>query len=136
MKRWVTSKKAEMDQEDIDRELFELAREWMAVSKLRKLPGHVAKKSDAALWKKFRQHPRRSSIVKNAQNSTKLPVDTAQCDQNMGWGHFTREVFKLGMDPITCKNHLLGDCLYFTYPYGWLTICFCLQVSQLQIICM
>jgi hypothetical protein len=43
MKRWVTGEKAEMDQEDIDRELFELAREWMAVSKLWKLPDHVAK---------------------------------------------------------------------------------------------
>jgi hypothetical protein len=41
--RWVTGEKAEMGQEDIDRELFELACEWMAVSKLRKLPGHVAK---------------------------------------------------------------------------------------------
>jgi hypothetical protein len=39
MKRWVTGEKAEMEQEDIERELFELAREWMSVSKLRKLPG-------------------------------------------------------------------------------------------------
>ncbi len=49
MKRWVTGEKEEMDQEGIDRELFELAREWMAVSKLRKLPGHVAKETDVAL---------------------------------------------------------------------------------------
>ena len=34
MKRWVTGEKAEMDQEDIEREWFELAREWMAVSNL------------------------------------------------------------------------------------------------------
>ncbi len=45
MKRWVTGEKAEMEQEDIDRELFELAHEWMSVSKhqVRNLPGHVAK---------------------------------------------------------------------------------------------
>jgi hypothetical protein len=42
----------------------------------------------------------------------KLLVDTAQCDQIMGWGNFTREV--LGIDPNTCQNHLLGDCLYST----------------------
>jgi hypothetical protein len=32
MKRWATGQKAEMEQEDIDRELFEFACEWMAVS--------------------------------------------------------------------------------------------------------
>ncbi len=46
IKRWVTGEQAEMDQDDIDRDLFEFAREWMEVSKLKKLPGHVAKKSD------------------------------------------------------------------------------------------
>ena len=56
MKRWVTGEKAEMDQEDIDRELLESAREWMAVSKLRKLPGHVAKETDVALWKQFLEY--------------------------------------------------------------------------------
>ncbi len=53
MKRWVTGQKTEMEQEDIDRELFELAREWMAVSKLRKIPGHVAKETDVVLCKQF-----------------------------------------------------------------------------------
>ncbi len=50
MKRWVTGEKAEMEQDDIDRELFELACECMAVSMLRKLPGHLAKETDVALW--------------------------------------------------------------------------------------
>ncbi len=44
MKRWVTGEKVEMVQEDNDRKLFELAREWMAVSKLQKPPGHVQRK--------------------------------------------------------------------------------------------
>jgi hypothetical protein len=50
IKRWVTGhgEQAEMDQDDIDRELFELAREWMAVSKLKKLSGHAAKETDVA----------------------------------------------------------------------------------------
>jgi hypothetical protein len=52
MKQWVTGQKAEMEQADIDRVLFELAREWMAVSKFRKIPCHkchVAKETDVAL---------------------------------------------------------------------------------------
>ncbi len=36
MKRWMTGEKAEMEQDDIDRELFKLTCEWMSVSKLRK----------------------------------------------------------------------------------------------------
>ncbi len=63
MKRLVTGEKAEMEQEDIDRELFELAREWMAVSKLRKLPGHVAKETNVALWKQFREYPKRKGAI-------------------------------------------------------------------------
>jgi hypothetical protein len=34
-------------------------------------------------------------------------VDTAQCDQIMGWVNFTSEL--LGIDPNTRKNHLLGN---------------------------
>ena len=36
IKRWVTGEKADMDSEDIERELFELARDWimMSLSKL------------------------------------------------------------------------------------------------------
>ncbi len=37
-----------MDQDDIDRELVELARDWMEVSKLKKLSGRVAKETDVA----------------------------------------------------------------------------------------
>ena len=63
MKRWVTGDKAEMEQEDIDRELFELAREWMGVSKLRKIPGHVAKEADVALCKQFHEHPKQKGAI-------------------------------------------------------------------------
>ena len=46
MKRWVTGEKAEMDSEDIERELFELARDWMSQPKLKKLPGHQSKPTE------------------------------------------------------------------------------------------
>jgi hypothetical protein len=69
MKRWVTGDQAEMDQDDIDRELFELAREWMEVSKLKKLPGkklpgHVAKETDVSLWKQFRDWTKKKGAVR------------------------------------------------------------------------
>jgi hypothetical protein len=50
IKRWVTGhgKQSEMDQDDIDRELVELARDWMDVSKLKKLSCCVAKETDVA----------------------------------------------------------------------------------------
>jgi hypothetical protein len=72
MKQWVTGQKAEMEQEDLDRELFELAREWMSVSKLRewmsvsklrKIPGHVAKETDVALCKQFREYPKQKNAI-------------------------------------------------------------------------
>ncbi len=56
MKQWVTGQKAEMEQEDIDRELFERARAW-------KVPGHVAKESDVALCKQFREYPKQKGAI-------------------------------------------------------------------------
>ena len=56
IKRWVTGEKAEMDSEDIEREVFELARDWMSLPKLKKLPGHQSKPTDVSLWKQFREY--------------------------------------------------------------------------------
>ncbi len=65
IKRWVTGEQAqaEMDQDDIDRDLFELAREWMDVSKLKKLPGHVAKETEVAQCKQFREYPKQKGAI-------------------------------------------------------------------------
>ncbi len=63
MERWLTGEKAEMEQEDVDRELFELARESMSVSTLRKLPGHVAKEPDVARWKQFREYQKHEGVI-------------------------------------------------------------------------
>ncbi len=59
----MTGEKAGMDPEDLDRELFELAREWMAVSKLRKIPCHVAKETDDTLRKQFREYPKQKGAI-------------------------------------------------------------------------
>jgi hypothetical protein len=63
MKRWVTGDKAEMDSEDFERELFELARDWMSQSKLKKLPGHQSKPTDVSLWKQFREYKTKKGSV-------------------------------------------------------------------------
>jgi hypothetical protein len=39
-----------MEDEDIERELFELARDWMWASKLKKTPGHKSLATDFAMW--------------------------------------------------------------------------------------
>jgi hypothetical protein len=63
IKTWVTGERAEMEDEDIQREMFELAREWMSASKLKKLPGHIAKPTDFALWKQYRRFTKRKTGV-------------------------------------------------------------------------
>ena len=56
IKQWVTGDEAVMESEDIDRELFELARDFMSASKLKKLPCHVPKPTDHAMWKQYRAY--------------------------------------------------------------------------------
>ncbi len=58
IKKWITGERVTVEQEDIDRELFELARDYMSASGLKKIPGHFAKDTDLALWKLFRTHTR------------------------------------------------------------------------------
>ena len=43
--------------------LIELARDWMEVSKLKKLSGHVAKETDDALCKQFREYPKQKGAI-------------------------------------------------------------------------
>ena len=60
MKTWVTGEKAVMEEEDIQMELFDLARAWMNDSLLFKVPGQVEGEFDVALWKCFRSYRTRS----------------------------------------------------------------------------
>ncbi len=57
IRKWAIGLKAEMEQEDIDREFFDLARQYMSLSGLRKVPDHVALSDDIALWKKDSEFP-------------------------------------------------------------------------------
>ena len=64
VKQWVTGETATMEQEDIDRELFELARDWMWASKLKKTPGHKELPTDFAMWKQNRTfHKKKTGVT-------------------------------------------------------------------------
>ncbi len=63
LKRWVTGERAEMEEVDINREMYELARKWMAKSKLLKLPGHISKATNLALWKQFWEYKKERGAV-------------------------------------------------------------------------
>ncbi len=52
VKRWVTGEQAVLPEEDIERGLFEEARELMHLSGLKKLPGHEGLDTDLHMWKK------------------------------------------------------------------------------------
>ena len=62
IRKWAIGAKAEMEQEDIDREFFDLALQYMSLSGLRKVPDHVALPDDVALWKLDSEFP---SFMKN-----------------------------------------------------------------------
>ena len=47
-------------------------------------------------------------LAGDAFKAGKIPVDSAQCDNILGFGNFTRTV--LEMDPNVCKCHILGTC--------------------------
>ena len=57
IRKWAIGAKVEMKQEDIDREFFDLARQCMSLSGLRKVPNHVALPDDVALWKLDSEFP-------------------------------------------------------------------------------
>jgi hypothetical protein len=52
VKLWITGQQAVQPEENIERELFEEARESIHLSGLKKLPGHKGLDTDLHLWKK------------------------------------------------------------------------------------
>lgn len=52
-----------MEPDDIERELFKLARDWMSVFKLRTRPDHVEKDPYVALWKQFSDYTQRKGSI-------------------------------------------------------------------------
>jgi hypothetical protein len=61
VKRWVTGERAELEPEDIQREMFEIARDFMTQSKLKKLPSHRHNPNDFHIWKFSRRGTRTKS---------------------------------------------------------------------------
>ncbi len=90
-----------MDQDDINRDLFELACDWMEVSKLKKLSGHVTKESDVAQCKQFREYPKQKGAIlvrlfrcslrhrcvflagiRNMEGADWMQLDQCRCEHN------------------------------------------------------
>ena len=66
IRKWAIAAKAEMEQEDIDMEFFDLARQYMSLSGLRKVPGHVAHPDDIALFNQDSMFPSNNGKVIHA----------------------------------------------------------------------
>ena len=89
IKSWVTGESAELEEEDIEREMFELAREFMHASKLRKTPGHKSLATDFALWKcqaKARNYSQHLplSVIAQLQLQGRHPNHTRPLDYSIG----------------------------------------------------
>jgi hypothetical protein len=64
VKLWITGERAEMDDEDIENQLFVEARDLMQLSRLKKLPGHKGLSTDLHLWKRAgRDHTTRAGMT-------------------------------------------------------------------------
>ncbi len=62
VKRWVTGERAVLPEDDIERELFEEARELMHFSGLKKLPGHKGLDTDLHLGRRPAQGIRHGRV--------------------------------------------------------------------------
>ena len=64
VKRWVTGECAEMEDADIHKEIFDLARSFMEESKLKTIPTHVPNETDIGLWKLYREYTKVKTGIK------------------------------------------------------------------------
>ena len=65
IKKWVTGDCATMEDSDIMTELNDLARDYMELSRLKRLPNHKANPTDIGLWKLARSHFKAKTGVTN-----------------------------------------------------------------------
>ena len=63
IRKWAIGRMAEMEQEDIDREVLDLAQQYMSLSGLRKVPDHVAHPDDIALFNQDSMFPSENGKV-------------------------------------------------------------------------
>ena len=64
VKRWVTGECAEMEDSDIQKEIFDLSRAFMEESMLKMIPTHVPNETDIGLWKLYREYTQLRSGTK------------------------------------------------------------------------
>jgi len=114
VEQWITGERAEMDDEDIENQLFEEARELMQLSRLKKLPGHKGLSNDLYLWKRAGDdHTTRAGITYTIY---RCPM-RHQCDCNCiigvrsGNGRLTLE--RCGLHNM--KSHATVKSKYLKY---------------------
>ena len=100
IKCWVTGDRAEMEQEDIERELYELARDFMEASGIKKLPSHTHNENDLGLWKLNKVFIRRKSGQK---------IKVYRCPMNYRCGCEARIRIIIGHDFIQLERHGVHD---------------------------
>jgi hypothetical protein len=73
-----------MEEEDMNREMYELARTWMAESKLRKLPGHISKDTNLILSEtvSVKQEEQEHCTDALVSSSNVIPLWTRMYDQS------------------------------------------------------
>ncbi len=88
VKQWVTGKQAEMDDEDIENQLFEEARELMQLSGRKKHPGHNGLSTDLHLWKKAGgDHTTRAGITYTIHRCPMRHQCDCKCTIRVGRGN-------------------------------------------------
>jgi hypothetical protein len=112
VKRWVTGERALLTDEDIARELFEKARYLMALSGLRKTPGHKDLSTDLAMWKKAMQNTDRRGITHTIYRCPLKHRCKCQCAIRVSRGPDFLELCRVGLHDMNIQashvrsNHL------------------------------
>ncbi len=103
VKRWITGELAEMDDEDIENQLFEEARQLMQLSWLKKLPCHKGLSTDLHLWKRAGgDHITRAGITYTIYRCPMRHQRDCKCTILVG----TRErKWKLDSGPLRAPRH-------------------------------
>ncbi len=107
-----------MPDEDIERELFEAARNLMALSGLRKTPVHKDLCTDLAMWKKAMQNTDRRGVTHTIYRCPLKHRCKCKCAIRVSRGPDFVELWRVGLHDMNShandgSNHLKYDQIIF-----------------------
>jgi hypothetical protein len=115
VKRWITGERAEMDDEDVENQLFEEARELMQISRLKKFQAIKGLLTDLHLWKRAGgDHTTRARITYTIYSCPMRHQCDCKCTIHVvgrGVGSLTLERFGLH----DMKSHATDKSKYLKY---------------------